>query len=397
MNLSLPKQRRQVLSLAFIGTVPLFSYFLMFPVASEEIRRELGFTYTQVGTLIAIVTLFFALGGPPAGWLSDRWGAKYAALVGLCAPAIASVLFAASSSFYLLLVAQILVGIGLAFYWTGSITLLSTWYPRESLSRAVGLLNAGAGVGLLALTLYAPRAITALGWRRTYAYLIIPILLTFPCLLVLARTGPGHKDPLRHHGRSEENSAVQVGNLGLFLLLAIGFLGQGQYITILTLQVPYALAQKLPLREAGLIGTFGMLTVVLATYLGGWFAEKKGKTIQVVRWAFVLASTTVLFGYMTSWTGILLAFLIAVWPVMFGLPAYFGTVARIARPQSVGRYTGLLTMATAVGSTAYSQTNGIVLNTFGPEGYRLIFWYAGVSGLIAFLLTFIPALVKIDE
>jgi predicted MFS family arabinose efflux permease len=397
INLTLLAQRRRALVTACVAIIPLFSYLLMFPLASEAIRHDLGFTYTQVGTLIAVVTLFFALGGPPAGWLSDRWRPKYAALIGLLAPLITSVLFTASSSFYSLLVAQILVGIGLGFYWTGSIALLSTLYPRESLSRAVGPLNAGAGLGLLALTLYAPWCITEFGWRRTYAYLAIPILFAFVGFLAFASPEPGTNVRSRSSNPPQAYSAVPIGPGGVLLIMLIGFLGQGQYITVLTLQVPYTLSHKVTLQNAGLMSTLGMIAVVVAPYVGGWLAEKKNKTIAIVRWSFLLALVTFPLGYVTSWTGILAVYLMAVWPVMFGLPAYFGTVSRIASRESIGRYTGLLTMATAVGSTVYSQTNGIILNALGPVGYRAIFWYAGLSGLLAFLVTFHPVVARIDE
>jgi MFS family permease len=93
----------------------------------------------------------------------------------------------------------------------------------------------------------------------------------------------------------------------------------------------------------------------------------------------------------------LAAFVIAIWPMMFGFPAYFATVPRIARAEHIGRYSGLLTMATALGATAFSQTNGFILNAFGPAGYRFIFLYAGVLAFVAFLLSFHPRIHHIDE
>lgn len=392
-----PKQRRRVLWVAFAAVIPVFAYLLMFPVASEDIRRELGFSYTQVGSLISVVYFFFALMGPPAGLLCDRYGAKYTALAGLFAPLIASALFARFSSFPILFLAQVLVGISLGLYWTGSITLLATWYRRDSLSQVVGLLNAGAGVGLLVLTLYAPRAIVVFGWRRAYVYLAIPLLLAIACFLAVARSGRPEEVPGEGPKSEKEFPAGRIGRLGIFIILTLGFLGQGEWTAIVTLQVPYALSQGLSLPQAGMIGTLGMVTYILITYLGGWVAEKTKKTILIVRWSFLLMLTAIPLGYVTSRTGILAIFLISVGPVMFGLPAYYGIVSRISRPESVGRYTGMLATATAVGSIVYTQTNGVVLNALGVPGYRTIFWYAGLSGLLAFVLTFYPSVRRIDN
>jgi MFS family permease len=378
--------------------MPLFSYLLMFPVASEKIRLDLSLSYTQVGTLIAVVYLLFAASGPPAGWLSDKWGAKYTAMVGLSAPVLTSVLFAESSSFYALLVAQFLAGIGLGFYWTGSIAMLSTWYPREALSRVVGLLNAGIGVGLLMLTVYAPRAMGLFGWRTTYLYLMVPLVLADLFFLLLAGSAVASANaPSELSGMPKTHANVRIGVFGLFLVLAIGFLGQGQWSTLVTLQVPYALSQHLTLAQAGIIGTIGMGAYILVTYAGGWVAEKTKKTILIVRWSFLLTLAAVPFGYMTSWASILTMFLVAVGPVMFGLPAYYGMIPRIAGPENVGRYTGLLATATAVGSIVYTQTNGVVLDAMRQPGYRLISWYAGLSGFLAFLLSFYPPIATIDD
>lgn len=223
------------------------------------------------------------------------------------------------------------------------------------------------------------------------------MVLAFVCFVFLARRGPGVKAEAHYGDQPGVHAAVPGGGLALFLILALGFLGQGQWSTFVTLQVPYSLSRNLTLPQAGMIGTLGMTAYILATYLGGWFAEKMKKTILVVRWSFLLTLAAIPFGYMTSRASILAIFVIAVVPVMFGLPAYYGMVPRIASPEAVGRYTGMLATATAVGSIVYTQTNGLLLNALGLPGYRLVFWYAGLSGLLAFLLTFYPRIASIDD
>ena len=387
--------RRVFLFWSCLAVIPLFSYFLLFPLASDTIRKQLQFSYTQIGVLIAVVNLFFAIGGLPGGWLVDHWSAKHVAVLGLLTPIVSSAIVSFSSAFPAFLLAQMLIGISFGLYWTASIVLLSTCYPRHMLSTAIGIFNAAVGGGLFAASFLAPRFISQVGWRSTYLFATVPLFLATITFAIFARP---------FHSASDTDSTalhtkpVHLGTIAVICLRGMGFIGQGQYITVLTLQVPYSLSRHISFVESGRVASIGMVAIVIATLLGGRFAEKRRTPIQIFRCCLLLSILTVLLGQTSSPDELTGVFLLTIWPIMFGLPAYYSVVPRIASAGNVGHYSGLLTLSTTLGATVYSLLSGLVLNHLGAlVGYRLVFRCTGLTALAGVLLTFYPSLRGIDR
>jgi FSR family fosmidomycin resistance protein-like MFS transporter len=388
--------RRVFLFWTCLAVIPLFSYFLLFPLASDVIRKQLQFSYTEIGVLIAVVNLFFAIGGLPGGWLVDHWSAKRVAVLGLLTPIVSSAIVSFSSSFPAFLLAQMLIGISFGLYWTASIALLSTCYPRHMLSTAIGIFNAAVGGGLFAASSLAPRFISQVGWRSTYLFATVPLFLATITFAIFAR--PLHDTASDTDSTALQTKPVKLGTIALICLLGMGFIGQGQYITVLTLQVPYSLSRHISFIESGQVASIGMVAIVIATLLGGRFAEKRRTPIQIFRWCLLLSIMTVLLGQTKSPRELTGVFLLTIWPIMFGLPAYYSVVPRIASAGNLGHYSGLLTLSTTLGATVYSLISGLVLNHFGTLlGYRLVFWCTGLTALAGMLLTFYPSLRGIDR
>ena len=75
---------RRGLNWAFIGLLYTSFYMCRYnlPLASGEIRNELGFSKAQIGSIITTALLAYACGQIVNGLLADRFGGKRAMLIG---------------------------------------------------------------------------------------------------------------------------------------------------------------------------------------------------------------------------------------------------------------------------------------------------------------------------
>src|SRR5438876_9544456 len=75
---------RRGLNWAFIGLLYTSFYMCRYnlPLASSEIRNELGFSMAQIGSIITSALLAYACGLIINGLLTDRLGGKRAMLIG---------------------------------------------------------------------------------------------------------------------------------------------------------------------------------------------------------------------------------------------------------------------------------------------------------------------------
>ncbi|MEM1431320.1 MAG: MFS transporter [Pseudomonadota bacterium] len=81
----------------FAGLFTAYAGLMLANPVFPPLARELGLTELQAGMVISSAALFFALGSPVWGWLSDRVGRKPVFLVGLVGIGIGFALFAAAA------------------------------------------------------------------------------------------------------------------------------------------------------------------------------------------------------------------------------------------------------------------------------------------------------------
>src|SRR5438046_9698131 len=90
---------RRGLNWAFIGLLYTSFYMCRYnlPLASSEIRNELGFSKAQIGSIITTALLAYACGLIVNGFLTDRLGGKRAMLIGAAGTVIMNVAFGLGS------------------------------------------------------------------------------------------------------------------------------------------------------------------------------------------------------------------------------------------------------------------------------------------------------------
>jgi MFS family permease len=139
--------------------------------------------------------LVFSACGPVVGWLFDRFGSRRIMPFGVIVLAI-GVLSSSfiSSLWHLYICYGILMAAGVTHIgFIPNVLIISNWFFRHR-ALALGIANAGRGVGTLILIPLIQYAIQTVGWRNAYLLLGgLVFIVLFPLLTIFQRGSPREK------------------------------------------------------------------------------------------------------------------------------------------------------------------------------------------------------------
>jgi MFS family permease len=241
---------------------------LGFGVFVRPLEAEFGWSRTQVSLASVIISWMIVLVSPLQGILIDRFGARRVVLWSI--PAFAAGIGALYwlpanlAVFYLMWVLIPVLAIGL---WPlAYLKAVSTWFDRR-LGLAIGIANAGIGIGSALVPLIAGSLIAAYGWRSGYLGLaVIALAVTWPVSWLFLRErsageaagSAGPASPLFGTGFSES------ARTRTFWLLAASYFLLGVINTaLITQQIPMLIDAGLAPQSAAFVqSVFGIAMMV---------------------------------------------------------------------------------------------------------------------------------------
>jgi MFS family permease len=159
------------------------------------------------------------LAAVPVGHLADRVGQKQVTLVGALVMSSATVLFALAGSFWVVLLARVLQGLGSAIAWSAGLAWLAGRTPVEHRGRALGMANSSATVGMVAGPLLGGAAASQFGVRDTF----LTVALICLGLTVWAAIEPGAEVSATREGALRPAVRLALGDrLIVYSMLVIG-------------------------------------------------------------------------------------------------------------------------------------------------------------------------------
>jgi predicted MFS family arabinose efflux permease len=178
------------LTILFLANVLNFYDRLVLGAVLEKLRHEFLLSDTQLGALVTLFTLVFAIAGLPAGRLADTRGRRGLLAAGITIWAGLTGLGAAATSYAMLLVTRLGVGIGEAVCTPVAASWIGDVVPANRRSRAMAWFMMAIPVGgLLSYAVGGPVA-QEFGWRAAMTLAAAPALLLVPAVLWL-------REPLR--------------------------------------------------------------------------------------------------------------------------------------------------------------------------------------------------------
>jgi nitrate/nitrite transporter NarK len=244
------------------------------------IRKDLGLSFTQGGSLAAASTLVYALMQIPAGYLSDRFSPKRLFIIGILGSTILALSFGFVANYWQALANQTLSGFFRALLFTPGLALLTGWFPPNRRATATGLYLIGGYSGSVIFNLVGPLLVAKFDWRFTFVSIASVGIIA---ILFLLRFG---KDPPL---RGERKKGNVLEALDLFRYKIMWVCGGIQYVRFgvvqgITYWLPSLLINEkgLSLQLAGLITAIQVVFMSPSNLLGGYVSDRLKNPILVI-------------------------------------------------------------------------------------------------------------------
>ncbi len=177
-----------VCTLIIAGTAVVWHGFSVF---LAELTHSFGWPRGDVALGFFIFVVCSGLMGPNAGQLIARFGIRRVVLGGAVILAVglaATSQMTALWQFYVFFGVVSAVGFA-ASGWVPVVTVIQTWFRRR-IGAAMGIVSAGAGLGIMALVPAIQMSILAFGWRTTYLIMAGVALAVLGPLGLFLQPGP---------------------------------------------------------------------------------------------------------------------------------------------------------------------------------------------------------------
>lgn len=257
------------------------------------VRAALEISDTQFSLLIGLAfALFYTLAGLPLAWIADRHSRRNLIVGGVTVWSFMTLLCGTATNYASLFLARVGVGVGEATLSPAAYSMLSDYFPREKLARAIAVYSIGvplgSGIALMlgALVIKAILAAPAIhlpligeveAWRLTFAFVALPGLLLALLMLTV-------REPFRR-GRAAETASPEsaqnfIGHvkhhkaaLGC-LFAGMSLIGMVMYGSIAWIPAFLARTYPISITDAGLwFGAIMALCGAGGLLLGGFIAD----------------------------------------------------------------------------------------------------------------------------
>lgn len=176
---------------------------------SPVLIKELGINKGTMGLLITAFFITYGLMQIPAGMFTDMFGPRKTILGFTALTLVGVFLFWISFRFEMLVVAQIIMGVGCSVFYINAVSLITNWFPIERKATAIGILSAASGLGSFTSYIGFPLANTILGgWRNLYVVVALILLVNYVMNVFILKNSPNG------NGIEHKSSKNLLGSLG---------------------------------------------------------------------------------------------------------------------------------------------------------------------------------------
>lgn len=282
-------QQIQALTASTLAFTVCFAVWTIFSIIGIKIKNELGLNDTQFGVLVATPILTGSLVRIFLGVWADQYGGRLILSLQMIATGVATYLLTLASTYPMLLVAALGVGLAGGSFAVG-IQYVSTWFPKEKKGTALGIFGAG-NVGSAVTTFGAPILLAAIGgqWQGVTKIYAIVVAISGVLFFLFTKNDP-YLQERRERGiehvpfikQLEPLKNIQVWRFSLYYFFVFGA------FVALALWLPryYVGAYRLDLATAGMLTACYALPGSVFRALGGWMSDKWGAR-AVMYWTFI--------------------------------------------------------------------------------------------------------------
>ena len=376
-------------------------------VLTQELSRDLGLNAIGLGLLASFYFYSYTIMQLPAGFLYDHFGPRFLMSSATFTCAAGTLIFALTHSLVIASLGRLMMGIGSAFSFIGSLILVSRWLPARHFAFLAGLIQMMSCIGAIVGETPFRLAINQWGWRSTMVALAIIGMVLGLLIWLVVRDSP-HSQSVRRV--SATRAPKRIKNL-----IAVCRNPQTWYVAFYSFMVwapitAFAILWGIPFlvvsyglstEAASAASTLIWVAIGVGCPLLGWYSEKlrrRGGPLQFAASLGIMGLVPVIY------VPHLPLFLLYVFLFLLGLAASgqslaFGVVKDNNPVNQVGTAMGINNMATVAGGALFQPLIGLCLQHYwggvlqhgipfySAANYRKAFILLPLCYLLAFLVS----------
>ena len=382
-------------------------------VLKPIIEEDMGWSEIDYSNIVFAFQASYGLGLLVVGRLLDRVGTRWGMAVAIAIWSLAAMFHAAARSVLAFILARVLLGAAESAAYPGAVKSVAEWFPRRERALGVGILNAGANVGVVMTPIVAIMIAGVYGWQAAFlvtgaiGFLVLAAwLMLFRAPDMHPRVGSEELAYIRQDG--EDAAGKPLGWMealrqrqAWYFICGKFFTDPVWYLFLFWLPDFFVKTQGLdlfPKADSGILSTIG--PALIAVYLladvgsiaGGWLSShfiKRGWSVNRAR------KTTLL---IAAFCAVPLLFVLQIGsPLLVVLIIGLGTaghqafssniftmISDLYPRRAVATVAGLGGAAGAVGGMLIAKVTGWSLEYLGT--YTPVLIYAGIAYLLAFAM-----------
>ena len=333
------------------------------------IKEDFELNNYQIGVISAVPPLAQAIFSIPAGWISDRSGAKNLVAFSVGLAALGAFIAGFSYSPWMFVVSAALMTLTGTFYHPPAHSYTARLSKPKDRAKSMGLLNAGGtfGIAIGPFSIYLLMTFFGLQWRQMYQFWVIPIALGI-LLILMTKTDP-EGDTLNGNGHGHEVEEGEPTSLLTreFLLFissrGVRMFGMSMVAPFLSLYLTEVRGWSVT--NIGLmLGISGILGLVFSP-LGGLYASRFGEKRWVIG-CFIVSSAAFLAAfYMPGVYAFMGMYLFYRLFGIMAMPGQASITARLSPPKQMGMGFALTFMPASITGIVAPIVAAWVLNNYG--------------------------------
>lgn len=351
------------------------------PVLLPYLKTAFDLTYAQIGVLVLMQNLTSSVIQPVFGFLTDKKSMPWLIPVGILASGLGLATVGMINSYYLLLAAVIVGGIGVASFHPQASKSAHYVSDKTLRGRSMAVFSVGGNLGLALGSIFMIFLLELPGIMDNTIYFALPAIATASLVwLNLPIMSPKSFAPAAATAtKSDAPSSLPV--LLLLLLLTFIFVRSSIH-TGLTTYIPLYYINYLsgdPLYAGYLLSVF-LLAGVVGTFIGGVLSDKYGRKTVIMASMATTIPLIPLFQYTSGFVTVILAAVTGA--MLISSNATTVVLAQEMMPRYVGMASGL-TIGFSIGLGGVGATIlGYVADHFGVPSVFTVLSVLPLTGMV---------------
>jgi nitrate/nitrite transporter NarK len=368
----------------FLGLATLSVMNASYSYILDAIKAELTLSYTEAGALMSAYFVGYALGQIPWGLLADRYGSRKVMTLSVVGVSASNLLFGFASGFPDATATRLLAGLLGAGVFVPGVRLVASWFGERERGTALGLLNVGGSLGLMAATWATPFLGLFIGWRLSMMVIGASGLLAAAIMWATLRDGERTVPAFRG------DFWAPLRLPAFWVLSFVQFIRLGSYYTFIA-WLPLMLKEEygLGLVMAGTAMSLFNFAGMVSNPAGGVLSDRVGeKTVLLVSFGLLTVNVWGFLMLGPAGASIYFASFMLGWLINFVRSPAFTIIPKLFGAESAGATSGINNTFASIGALALPLLLGYVRDVTASYDAG---WMA-LSGLIltgAILMTLI--------